>query len=100
MGNEKIALQKRGEDELRACGLKSDAGDPYHIKVTTYLQNRSDVALQLIAFLDHRMESLNDQASEERAQLAEQKRRLQRDADDTLAQMAAQEQGQAVIESY
>jgi hypothetical protein len=99
--NEKISVQKRGESELKACGLKSEAGDPYHIKVTTYLQNRSDVALQLIAFLDQRMASLNDQASlEERARLEEKKKELQREADQTLAQMAAQEQGQALIEKF
>jgi hypothetical protein len=97
--NEKIAAQKRGEAELKACGLKSEVGDPYHIKVTTYLQNRSDVALQLIAFLDQRMDSLNDQATEERAKLEEQKRQLQQKADETLAQIAEQEQGQAVMDS-
>jgi len=97
--NEKIAAQKRGEAELKACGLKSEVGDPYHIKVTTYLQNRSDVALQLIAFLDHRMDSLNEQAPEERAKLEEQKKRLQKKADETLAQIAEQEQGQALMDS-
>lgn len=90
--NEKITAQKRGETELKACGLKSDVGDPYHIKVTTYLQNRSDVALQLIAFLDRRMESLNDQASdEERAKLSAQREEMRLKADETLAQIDQQE---------
>lgn len=98
--NEKIAVQKRGEDELKACGFKGDAGDPYHIKVTTYLQNRSDVALQLIAFLDHRLESLNDQASpEERERLAAQRERMRLEADAALAKMAQQDQGQAFMDS-
>lgn len=97
--NEKIAAQKRGEAELKACGLKSEVGDPYHIKVTTYLENRSDVALQLIAFLDSRIASLNGQATEERAKLEEQKRKLQQTADETLAQITEQEQGQAFMDS-
>lgn len=99
--NEKIAMQKRGESELKACGLKSDAGDPYHIKVTTYLQNRSDVALQLIAFLDHRLESLGDQASAaERERFSAQREKMQREADATFAQIDEQEQGQKLMDSF
>jgi len=98
--NEKITAQKRGEAELKACGLKSDLADPYHIKVTTYLQNRSDVALQLIAFFDRRLESLNDQASdEERAKLAAQRAEMQLKADQALAQIAQQEQAQNLMDS-
>jgi len=98
--NEKVALQKRGESELKACGLKSESGDPYHVKVTTYLQNRSDVALQLIAFLDHRLDSLNDQASpEERARLAAQRDKMRREADAALAKIDQQEQGQQLMDS-
>jgi len=98
--NEKISLQKRGEAELKACGLKSELGDPYHVKVTTYLQNRSDVALQLVAFLDHRLESLNDQASpEERERLAKQREKMLREADATLAQIDEQEQAQRIMDS-
>jgi hypothetical protein len=87
--NEKITAQKKGEVELKACGLKSDAGDPYHIKVTTYLQNRSDVALQLIAFLDKRMESLNT-SPEELAKLSAQREEMRQTADAALAQMDQQ----------
>jgi len=91
--NEKIAMQKKGEMELKACGLRSEASDPYHIKVTTYLQNRSDVALQLIAFLDTKLDSLNDQASpEERARLCAQREKMRREADTTHAQIDQQEQ--------
>jgi len=96
--NEKIAVQRRGETELKACGLKSDLGDPYHIKVTTYLQNRSDVALQLIAFLDHRLE--NYQASpEERARLSKQREKMQLEVDGSLAQMDEQDQAQKVMDA-
>lgn len=98
--NEKISLQKRGESELKACGLRSDQSDPYHVKVTTYLQNRSDVALQLIAFLDRRLESLNDEASpEERDRLAAQREKMQREVDADLAQIDEQEQAQKVMDS-
>lgn len=99
--NEKIATQKRGEAELRAVGLKSDASDPYHMKVTTYLQNRSDVALQLIAFLDARLDSLSNtpEQSEERGRLLQQRDKLRAGADETLAQIADQEQGQALMDS-
>lgn len=96
--NEKIALQKRGEAELKACGLKSEFGDPYHVKVTTYLQNRSDVALQLIAFLDQRLASLNASA-EERQQLAAQREKMLREADATLAQIDEQDQAQKLMDS-
>lgn len=97
--NEKIALQKRGEAELKASGLKTDVGDPYHVKVTTYLQNRSDVALQLVAFLDHRLESLNAEDSEERERLSKQREKMLREADATLAQMDQQDQGQKLMDS-
>jgi hypothetical protein len=96
--NEKIALQKRGEDELKACGLKSELGDPYHVKVTTYLQNRSDVALQLIAFLDQRLESLNMQ-EEERKSLASRRDALRKEADAALAELDQQYAGQALMDS-
>jgi len=95
--NEKIALQKRGEAELKACGLRSEEGDPYHVKVTTYLQNKSDVALQLIAFLDRRLESLNDEA--QRESLAAQKAKLQQEADATHAKIDQQEQAQRLMDS-
>lgn len=102
--HEKIKEQKRGEEELRACGLKSAEGDPYHIKVTRYLQNRSDVALQLIAFLDRRLDGLNSQAEtpeslQEREALAQRRELLQREADEALAQMEQQAQGQALLDS-
>jgi hypothetical protein len=99
--NEKISMQKRGEDQLRACGLSSDSCDPTawpYIKVTTYLQNRSDVALQLIAFLDQRLESLNVQ-DEERKSLALRRDALRKEADAALAQIDQQDQGQALMDS-
>jgi len=100
--NEKIAGQKRGESQLKACGLQSEMGDPYHVKVTQYLQNRSDVALQLIAFLDARLERLNGQEpeqAEEREKLAARREKLMKDADEALAQIDQQEQGQALMDS-
>lgn len=97
--NEKIALQKRGESELKACGLKTDATDPYHVKVTTYLQNRSDVALQLVAFLDAQLEGLNDDVSpEERARLAQQRQKMLLEANAMFAQIDEQDQAQKIMD--
>lgn len=96
--NEKIAAQKRGETALKDFGLSSDALDPYCLKVTTYLQHRSDVALQLIAFLDQRLESLQPDASDERGLIVSRRDELRRQTDDAFAQIAQQEQGQAIMD--
>lgn len=96
--NESIAVQKEAEAELKACGLKSGT-DPYHNKVTTYLQNKSDVALQLIAFLDQRLEMLNSpEQVVERQSLAAKRDALKQEADDMLAQIDRQATGQKLIE--
>merc|ERR1712048_333069 len=95
--NEKISAQKKAEAELKKCGLDSDASDPYHIKVTTYLENRSEVALQLIAFLDQQLANID--SPEEREKLSVRREQLAREADETLAQIAEQDKGQNIIES-
>lgn len=96
--NEKITLQNRGEHELKACGLRSDAADPYHVKVTTYLQNRSDVALQLIAFFDGRLDNI-ESTPEERARLSEQREKMRKEVDATNKRIDEAEQGQKLMES-
>jgi len=96
--NEKVTLQNRGEHELKACGLRSDAADPYHVKVTTYLQNRSDVALQLIAFFDGRLDNI-ESTPEERARLSEQREKMRKEVDATNKKIDEAEQGQKLMES-
>ena len=57
--NEQAAQQKRGEAELRACGLAGAAGsDPYHAKVQSFLESRSEMSLQLLAFLESALADL------------------------------------------
>lgn len=100
--NEQISSQKRGEEDLQACGLKSDAGDPYHTEITAYLENRSEVALKLIAFLDQRLDRVNQQeataSDEERAQIVARRDALRREADEALSQIAREEKGKALME--
>merc|ERR1711976_802331 len=95
--NEKISAQKKAEEELKKCGLESDKSDPYHIKVTTYLENRSEVALQLIAFLDQQLAKID--SPEEREKLGVRREQLAQEADETLAQIAEQDEGQDLMDS-
>merc|ERR1712048_903272 len=95
--NEKISAQKTAETELKKCGLDSDASDPYHIKVTTYLENRSEVALQLIAFLDQQLANID--SPEEREKLTIRREQLAREADKTLAQITEQDKGQDLMDA-
>lgn len=95
--NEKVAVQKRGEAELQECGLRSDT-DPFLRKVTGYLQTRSDVALQVIAYLDQQLDKLSPDAPDcER--LAGQREALRREADAALAQIGEQERFQELVDS-
>lgn len=105
--NEQAAQQKRGEAELRACGLAGAAADPYHAKVQSFLESRSEMSLQLLAFLESRLADLArrqqptaaDGERDERAELAERRDALRRETDETLEMLEAQKQGQALLES-
>ena len=120
--NEQAAQQKRGEAELRACGLAgAAAADPYHAKVQSFLESRSEMSLQLLAFLESRLADLATRqqqpdaaaaaegsaaaaaaaaaADGERADLAERRDALRRETDETLEMLEAQKQGQALLES-
>jgi len=80
----------------------SASGDPCHMKITAYLQSRSDVALQLIAVIDAKLDRLLDdpaRSEEERERLTSQREKLRFQADEALAQIAEQDQGQVIMDS-
>lgn len=95
----KADAQRRGEVDLRACGLSATDDDPYHVKVTTYLQSRSDMALQLIASLDAKLSDIgiSGDTSEEVLALASKRDLLRHEADATLKALDDQCRGQDLL---
>lgn len=94
--NAQTTEQKRGEAELKAWGLHAHAasGDPYHAKVKQYLQTRSETSLQLLAFIDSRLDAVD---TDELQPLSARREELRREADAALEELERQEQGQALL---
>ena len=103
----KAESQRRGEADLRACGLTPGGADPYHLQVTSYLESRSDMALQLIAHLDAKLDEIASPSATtarpaELAEVAElrlQRDTLRADADATLERLDDQRRGQTIMQA-
>jgi len=96
--NAQTDAQKRGEAELRACGLTSSPDfDPYHAKVCSFLESRSEMSLQLLAFIDGKLS--RETADSERNELTHKRDVLRREADAALEALDDQRQGQLLLES-
>ena len=69
-------------------------------QVQSYLTSRYDMALQLMAFLDSRLDGLDPQHGEERSAMVAQRTALETEIDAVLEQMEQQARGQSLLKQF